>query len=314
MEPSEKRAKPSLAWNGQTPPGAVWPNALAPGSAIGLFAPAHPFDREEMQKGAKLLQSWGLKVKIPKNLFRRDHYLAGDDEHRLAVFSELMLDGEVDGLIAVRGGYGCQRLLPHLAPLWHHWPAKPVFGFSDLTALHLARFKASGVIGFHAPMTVSLGKISPAQAADRASQADLRQALTSGGRSGRWTFSGRDALKSGLASGPLLGGNLTLAAALLSGPWLPDMTGAILMLEDVDEPAYRLDRLLITLRHSPVWKQAAGLVFGIFTRCGSRTEVDRLLREAADDFDGPVLRNAPFGHGPRNRLFPVGALAEMTVP
>jgi muramoyltetrapeptide carboxypeptidase len=284
---------------------------LKPGAAIGLFAPAHAFDRGEMERGAAMLRSWGLTVKIPKKLGRRDRYLAGDDAHRLAVLAELMEDESVDGLMAVRGGFGCQRLLPALAPLWSRWPAKPIFGFSDLTALHLARFQASGVAGYHAPMVVSLGKAAPGQLADRPSQADLRRALTSGDRSGGWAFAPRDILKPGHAEGPLLGGNLTLLTALASGPWLPDFTGAILLVEDIDEPPYRLDRLLTTLRQSPIWERAAGLVFGAFTRCGPPAEVRRLLKEAAADFAGPVLCRAPFGHEARNRLFPIGALAEL---
>ncbi|MDL2226951.1 LD-carboxypeptidase, partial [Deltaproteobacteria bacterium OttesenSCG-928-M10] len=123
-----------------------------------------------------------------------------------------------------------------------------------------------------------------------------------------WNFSGRSVIKKGRADGPALGGNLTLVAALLAGPWLPDFEGAVLFLEEVDEPAYRLDRLLTTVRHSPMWTRARALVFGQFTRCGPPAEVNRLLREAAAGFAGPVLFNAPFGHESRNRFLPLGAM------
>lgn len=303
---------PSLSWHGETKKGVRWPRPLEPGSTVGLFAPAHHFDREEMARGAELLKSWGLKVLVPKGLFQRRHYLAGDDTHRLGIISELMENPSVDGLMAVRGGYGCQRLLPHLAERWPRWPAKPIFGFSDLTALHLARFQATGLIGFHSPMVVSLGKAESRDRADAQSQADLRKALTSQDRSGTWVFSKRDVLVKGSVRGPLLGGNLTLVMALCSGPWRPDYRGAILLLEDVDEAPYSLDRLLTILKQSPIWSEAAGLVFGRFTRCGLTGEVNRLLREAAEDFSGrPVLYNAPFSHSSRNRLFPVGATAEL---
>lgn len=303
---------PSLSWNGETESGICWPNPLKPGSTVGLFAPAHCFDRGEMVRGAELVKSWGLKVMIPKSLNLRRRYLAGDDAHRLGIISELMDDPMVDALMAVRGGYGCQRLLPRLAEKWPLWPAKPFFGFSDLTALHLARFQAAGQIGFHSPMVVSLGKEDPRKKVDTQSQADLKKALTGSGQCGRWVFSPRDILKKGRARGPLLGGNLTLVIALASGPWNPDYRGAILLVEEVGEPAYRLDRLLTTLRQSPLWSGASGLVFGRFTQCGLPVEVNRLLREAADDFsDRPVLFNAPFGHSSRNRLFPVGATAEL---
>lgn len=302
---------PSLSWNGELGKGVRWPGALGAGSTLGLFAPAHHFDRQEMTRGVEFLRSWGLKVLIPKGLYQRRHYLAGDDAHRLAVISELMENPAVNGLVAVRGGYGCQRLLPHLAERWPRWPAKPIFGFSDLTALHLARFQATGIIGFHSPMVVSLGKAETRERADAQSQIDLRRALTSPDRSGHWAFSKRDILRKGSARGPLLGGNLTLVVALASSPWRPDYRGAIVLLEDVDEAPYSLDRLLTILRQSQIWAEAAGLVFGRFTRCGLTGEVNRLLREAAEDFSGPVLFNAPFSHSRRNRLFPIGATAQL---
>ncbi len=299
-----------LSWDGKPGPGFSWPRASGPGARLGLFAPAHHFDRGECERGAAVLRSWGLEVVRPRGLFTRRHYLAGSDEHRLALFEELMADDRVDGLVAVRGGYGCQRLLPRLTERWAAWPAKPIFGFSDLTALHLARLAAAGTIGFHAPMVVSLGKADPAHGIDLPSRNEFRRVLlASGPRAGGWTFPGRSVWRSGRVQGPLLGGNLTLVTALLASPWLPDFTGAILLLEEVDEPPYRLDRLLTILRQSPVWRQAAGLVFGGFTRCGSPAETARLLKEAAADFNGPVVAGAPFSHGARNRCFPLGAMA-----
>ena len=300
---------PSLSWNSRNYGRAVWPRPLGPGAAVGLFAPAHHFDRGDMERGVEILASWGLTVHQPRGLFQRKKYLAGDDAHRLAVMDELMDDRRIEALIAVRGGYGCQRLLPALAERWPVWPLKPIYGFSDLTALHLARFNASGVIGFHSPMVVSLGKLEKRSRADTLSRDDLKKSLSGGERSGGWNFSRRQILNKGRAEGPLLGGNLTLLTALLASPWLPDFKGAILLLEDVDEPTYCLDRLLITLRQSPVWKKAGGLVFGGFAGCGSPSEVNRLIKEAAADFNGPAVLGGPFSHLSRNRLFPVGARA-----
>jgi muramoyltetrapeptide carboxypeptidase len=227
--------------------------------------------------------------------------------------AELMADPAVGGLWAVRGGSGCQRLLPRLARYWAAWPPKPILGFSDLTALHLARLKAAGIIGWHGPMLTALGQASPGRRLEGASLAALKAALISPVRVGGWEFSPRDALRPGRALGPLLGGNLCLLAHLLDSPWLPDPAGAILLLEDVDEAPYRLDRLLTTLRQSRLWGALGGLVFGRFTRCGSPAVVKGLLRETAEAFPGPVLMNAPFGHGRLNRAFPLGALAELAV-
>ena len=306
---------PRLHWSGQAAPGAVWPAPPGPGQAWGLFAPAHHFDREEFELALNRLKTWGLAVKYPPEIFRRSRHLAGSDEHRLEIMAELMGDPEVGGLWAVRGGSGCQRLLPGLAARWPAWPPKPILGFSDITALHLARFKAAGVIGWHGPMVAALGRIRPGLSGpglDKASLADLKAALFSPDRAGGWEFSPKDVLRPGRVRGPLLGGNLCLLVHLLDSPWLPEPTGAILMIEDVDEVPYQLDRLLISLRQSRLWENLGGLVFGRFTRCGSSAVVKNMLRETAEAFSGPVLMNAPFGHGRLNRVFPLGAMAELS--
>jgi len=303
------RTTPRLHWTGETAPGTLWPSLPGPGQAWGIFAPAHPFERADFELALARLRTWGLAVCHSPKIFRRARHLAGSDEHRLEIMAELMSNPEVGGLWAVRGGSGCQRLLPRLASLWPLWPPKPILGFSDLTALHLARLKAAGVIGWHGPMAAALGRPGPPTGA---SLADLKAVLFSPVRAGGWEFSPRDVLRPGLARGALLGGNLCLLVHLLDSPWLPDPAGAILLVEEVDEAAYRLDRLLTSLRQSRLWTALGGLVFGRFTRCGSPAEVRGLLRETAEAFSGPVLMNAPFGHGRFNRVFPVGALAELS--
>jgi muramoyltetrapeptide carboxypeptidase len=289
----------------------VWPAAPEPGQAWGLFAPAHPFDREEFELALARLKTWGLKVCYSPTIFRRARHLAGSDDHRLEAMTELMSNPEVGGLWAVRGGSGCQRLLPRLAARWPLWPPKPIVGFSDITALHLARLKAAGIIGWHGPMVAALGRAGPGRLGG-SSLADLKSVLFSPARAGAWEFSPRDVLRPGRARGPLLGGNLCLLVHLLDSPWLPDPAGAVLLVEDVDEVPYRLDRLLTSLRQSRLWGALGALVFGRFTRCGSSASVKALLRETAEAFPGPVLMNAPFGHARLNRVFPVGVLAEIS--
>ncbi|MDR2725791.1 MAG: LD-carboxypeptidase [Candidatus Adiutrix sp.] len=308
--PGPKAVVPRLQWSGETDPGVIWPAAPGPGQVWGLFAPAHHFDRQEFDQALIRLKTWGLKVSVPANIFRRARHLAGSDECRLEVMEELMADPAVGGLWAVRGGSGCQRLLPNLASRWAAWPPKPILGFSDLTALHLARLRAAGVIGWHGPMVAALGRAGARL--EGASLAALKAALFSQARAGGWGFSPRDVLRPGLARGPLLGGNLCVLIHLLESSWLPEAAGAILLVEEVDEAPFRLDRLLTTLRQSRLWGVLGGLVFGRFTRCGSPAAVRALLRETAEAFPGPVLMNAPFGHGRFNRAFPLGALAELS--
>ncbi len=289
--------------NGQT--------LLSQGATLGLFAPSHTFDRAELKRGKEVLSSWGFTLKEAPDLCRQDRYLAGDDAHRFASIKILMEDDTVDALVAVRGGYGCQRLLPLLAPCWDKWPAKPIFGFSDLTALHLARYQKTGAIGYHSPLVANLG--SSTSAPNATSVRDFRAKL-SGKSLGKWSFAAKNILQQGQAQGPLLGGNLSLLVSLLASPWLPDFKGSILLLEDVGEVPYRLDRLFTILRQSPIWRVAKGLVLGSFTACGPQSSsVRHILLEAAADFDGPVVWRAPFGHAPQNRTFPVGALGNLEI-
>jgi muramoyltetrapeptide carboxypeptidase len=250
----------------------------------------------------------------PPSLKPSRGYLAGSDRARLESLRRLWRDEEVHGFIARRGGYGCQRLLGRLGA-WAEAPeGRPIIGFSDLTALHLARYKAAGAGGWHADMADGLADLAPPE---------LKAFLDglSGRGPRRWDFEAGAVLRPpaggkgrrAVGRGPLLGGNLATIAALLGSPWLPSFDGAILMLEEVNESGYRLDRLFCSLLQSSAFGQLQGLVFGGFSGCGSGAEVARLQREAAARLPkgAPAVRGAPFGHGDRNWPWWVGEEAEL---
>ena len=215
----------------------------------------------------------------------------------------------MDAYLARRGGYGCQRLLPAIGS-WKMAPSgKPIIGFSDLTALHLSRYKETGEGGWHAPMADALPGLSPG---------DLKAALAglAGLAPRRWLFPEGSAISpSGpsIGRGPLLGGNLSIVCALLGTGRLPSFDGAILMLEDVGESGYRLDRLLSSLALSSAFSRLQGLVFGQFCGCGPKS-LAALQKEAARRLPRgiPAATSAPFGHQRPNLPWWVGEEAELT--
>ncbi|MDR1313975.1 MAG: LD-carboxypeptidase, partial [Deltaproteobacteria bacterium] len=220
-------------------------------------------------------------------------YLAGADETRLMGLLEMMDNPGISELLAVRGGFGAMRLLRDLAPFWHVFPRnKPIVGFSDVTALHLARLRATGTGGWHAPNLTTFARISPEEA--------LRAAAVLKGEDARpWEFPEGDVLVRGDAGGVLTGGNLTVFACLWGSQFCPETEGAIVLLEDVNEHPYEIDRLLTSLALRRAFKGARAIVFGEFSNCGDPAEIRAILSECARSAGVPAVAGAPFGHGER---------------
>jgi muramoyltetrapeptide carboxypeptidase len=286
------------------------PVFLPPGSRLGIFAPAGFTSGANVQTVRAVLAREGYQVNTRLKAcktFRR--YMAGNDQERLESFQRLWA-AETDAFLARRGGYGCQRLLGALGD-WSEVPShKPIIGFSDLTALHMSRYKHAGVGGWHAAMADKLPDLG----------ADDRRDFFSG-ISGRaesfWRLPKKSSLKPGEldGSGPLLGGNLATICALLGTGHLPSFDGAVLMLEEVNEEGYRLDRLLTSLFMSIDPGRLNGLVFGDFSDCGSSAFVKSVFKEAASSLSqrAPAVMGAPFGHRSPNRPWWIGERASLSV-
>jgi len=282
------------------------PPPVPPGGRIGLVSLASPLDAVALRRGVAALEGAGFEVVRAGNLAARDGYLAGDDELRLQGLEEV-LEARPHALVATRGGYGVMRLLPRLSweklAAWGGW----VVGFSDLTALHAALATRFPVATLHGPMLGALGR-------DAAARADVLGWLKGAQRSPLFRIPAGAVVRGGVARGVAIGGNLSLLAALVGTPFEPDYDGAVLFLEDVGEPAYRLDRLLTQLVLSSRLPRVSAVVVGEMTRCGGgvrpwRPRWRRLLGEAAPQ--AVVVEGLPFGHGARNRAFPLGVGVEV---
>jgi muramoyltetrapeptide carboxypeptidase len=279
------------------------PRALGPGATLGIAAPASPVDDAALDAGVEALRAAGFRVRLGDGVRARRGYLAGDDTRRAAQLAALLEDRDVDAILCARGGYGCQRILPRLDPALVRRAAKPLLGYSDVTALHLWQLRQADLGAFHAPM-LEHGAWLPAEAEA------VRAALE--GRAGALAFSGRGR-GGGRAEGRLVGGSLKLVATSLGTPFEVDTDGAILLLEDVAEKPYAIDRMLQQLAAAGKLARVAGVGIGYLTGCvdPKRAEppAEAVIEEVLGPLGVPLVLGLPFGHGRPNLPWPVGALA-----
>ena len=282
---------------------------LRAGDLVGVIAPAGPATAERVALVEPLFARFGLRTRLYPSCHARHSqhdFLAGDDALRLADLHAAFADADVRAVFCLRGGWGSPRLLDRIDVALLREHVKPFIGYSDITALH-ALLQREGLVSFHAPMPASDLVIDGAEDDAAALFALLMQPLTAGRvfaptlLPGAWHVGGA-------ASGRLVGGNLSLVAALAGTPWALDARGAILFLEDVSEALYRVDRLLTQLRQTGVADAAAGFLLGSFTEDADPTP---LLREHLARLGKPVLAGWPAGHGQPNRALPLGAKATL---
>jgi muramoyltetrapeptide carboxypeptidase len=287
------------------------PRRLRPGSLVGVAALSGPVRPDGLEAGVAALERFGYRVRVARNVLETEPLLglAGDDEARVSGYVDLVADPEVEAILFARGGYGVTRVLHRLPERLLAETAKLHCGFSDLTALSAFLRERCGLVSLHGPMV----------AADLAAPLDawtapFFPAMLEGRGPGFLEVPSAALLVPGRAEGPLVGGCLSLLAALCGTPWDYDYDGALLFLEEVGEEAYRVDRMLGTLVSSGRWGRLAGIIVGSMTRVtfGGSEDPDRLRQLLCDrlaPLGVPVALGLPFGHGGANVPLPVGARA-----
>ena len=281
------------------------PPVLEPGCRVALVAPAGPLRGEEdLRRAEENVRDLGWHPVPGHYVLARRGYLAGTDDERLADFNAAARDPSIDAVWCLRGGYGTLRLLEGVDyEAWQRFP-KPLIGYSDITALHAAIGHRADLVTYHGPTARA--------ALTGFSRASLECALAGGDSCG--VASEARTLCPGSARGRLVGGNLAILAALAGTPFAPTYEGTILVIEDVGEPVYRLDRMLAQLRLSGALGRCAGIVFGAFTGIPEDDpagNADDLLDEIARAVDVPCIAGAPVGHIDDQWTLPLGALAEL---
>jgi muramoyltetrapeptide carboxypeptidase len=269
------------------------------------------------------LEKAGYKVLIPKGIARRTSgYLGGTDEERAAELNAMIRDPKVRAIFPVRGGYGLTRILDRIDYAALRMDPKIITGYSDLTALHLAIARKARLVSFHSPMPMydlwQEDKPEFAYAARsfrRAVFADQYEKRASGYTIAIPADHELEKLVGGVARGRLVGGNLTLICSTLGTPYAIEPKGTILLIEDVNEAPYRVDRSLSQLRLAGVLDAVSGVVVGSFIgkdpADADAAEIERVLREYFERSKVPVVIKFPIGHTPLNATLPHGGLVEL---
>ncbi|MGJ8563535.1 MAG: S66 peptidase family protein [Alphaproteobacteria bacterium] len=292
---------------------------LKKGDTVGLISPASKsIERFEYQISEELVTALGLEPKRGQYVGKDFGYLAAKDKERAADVNAMFADKSVKAIMAVRGGWGCARILPYLDYDLIRANPKPLIGYSDITALHLALQAKTGLVSFHGPNASSKwGKKTldyfepllfdgakptfetPAMDDDRLVQRRWRTQTLTGGK----------------ARGHLVGGNLTVMTALAGTPYMPSTDGGILFLEDVEEAEYRIDRMLTQLGQAGLLSGLKGVVFGQCTSCstssGSGFELAEILEHHFKPLGVPAFHGAYFGHIADQFTLPLGVNAEI---
>lgn len=284
------------------------PPRLQEGGIIGVVSPSSP-PREEADilRGIAALSADGHYLRIGRSVGAQDGYLAGNDAIRAADLMDMFADERVRAIFATRGGYGAARLLGHLDYTVIRRHPKILVGFSDITALSLGLFAKTRLVTFAGPMVAAefASGILPLTA--DALWRMLRRRIP---RQKLPQCEATEIMMGGSAEGTLLGGNLAVLCSLIGTPWLPDLRGAVLFLEDVGESVYRIDRMLLQLREAGILRGLAGVLLGGFTAIPEvlrDRELPEVLREYFLPLNIPVLTGIPFGHFPEKITLPLGS-------
>jgi muramoyltetrapeptide carboxypeptidase len=290
------------------------PPPLAPGDTIGIVAPSGQLqDRQKFEAGVRTLREMGFQVRFPPSLWPGCGYLADTDKKRADEFNRTWADPEIHAVMAVRGGYGCLRILNRIDLAMVRQSPKYLVGFSDLTILHAFLQQEAGIIGLHGPVLTSLA------GSDSSTLERFQQCLL-----GHWsdpiTWKMRILRGGKPRRGILAGGNLSSIVTLLGTPFAPLWKDKIVFLEDTNEPLYRIDRMLTHLFYAGKFKDIAGLILGDFSISDSQPPNEKIRQhesvwlralELTAQSGIPVWGGFPTGHGSDNLTLPIGAAAIM---
>jgi muramoyltetrapeptide carboxypeptidase len=251
------------------------------------------------------VRSFAWEPVVAEHALARDGYFAGRDDQRVADFNRALRDDDIDAVWCLRGGYGAMRILDAVDYDAAVRRPKPIIGYSDITALHSAFALRSDMVTFHGPTARA--------ALSEFSRRSLSCAVVNGGDS-CGVASGARVLRGGVANGMLAGGNLALLSALAGTPFAPRFTDTIVVLEDIDEPVYRVDRMMRQLLLAGLLDGVSGIVFGTCTNCPEAADdgarrLDDVIGEIAVILGVPAMIGAPVGHIDDQWTLPLGAPA-----
>lgn len=303
----------------------VKPKKLKLGDTIGLVSPGSYIKEEYLKDSAENLAKLGFKVHYSDRVFKTYGYLAGSDKNRAEDLHEMFSNDDVDGIVCVRGGYGCSRILPLLDYDLIKNNPKPLVGYSDITALHYGIFAKTGLICFHGPVGISTFNHYSIDYFKKVLMSDKNPIdLVPAKENEDEENNEFDVYKitDGVAEGYLEGGNLSIIISMIGTPYDIDTTNKIVFIEEVGEEPYRIDRMLTHMIEAGKFDDAAGVALGVFKGCESEKDDPEFensfqLKEVLFDRLGglgiPVIYGLSFGHIENKYTLPVGTKARLDV-
>ena len=287
------------------------PKALKKGDNIGVIAPGGAiFNKSAIEKCKIKLATVGLNMVAGKTLTTQHGYLSDTDENRAKEIMDMFTNSNIKGILAMRGGSGCARVLPFLDYDVIKQNCKPFIGMSDITALLTAFYTKAEMTSFHGPVGYSTWT-DFTKKYFRETLFDKKETeMLAPAHSDFYTIS------KGVAQGELIGGNLTVFSQLVGTPYLPDMHGKLLFMEDINEEPYRIDRMLMQLKLAGILSEANGIIVGEFRKCdpeepGKSLSLKQVLLDHFSNLNIPVFYGAKFGHIKDKWTLPIGIKAEM---
>lgn len=289
----------------------IYPPKLNPGDTVGIVAPARKISSAQLEAALKTLKSWGLKTLLPKNIFSTQHsYLAGTDDERRADVQNFIDNPEVKAIFSARGGYGSTRIIEDInfSPLETN--PKWIIGFSDVTAFHL-QLLSIGIASVHGTMPIFFERAEAQESVE-----SIQKILFTGAC--EIHVAPDEFNRPGQAIGEVIGGNLSLIVDSLTTPSEPDTNNNILVIEEVDEYFYKLDRMFTQLRRAGKLKNLAGLLIGHMTDMKNSElafgeTVSQIVLHAVRDYQYPVAFSFPSGHHNPNLAWVHGGKAVLEV-
>ncbi|HSA06430.1 MAG TPA: LD-carboxypeptidase [Candidatus Gastranaerophilales bacterium] len=291
----------------------IKPQKLNPGDTIGVISPSGALKEEKLFNNAvKYFETKGFKIKTAPHALDKNAYLAGKDCDRLHDLESFFKDEEIKAILCSRGGYGTHRILNSINYDLVRNNPKIFVGYSDITSLLCNFTQKSGLITFHGPLFASdFGK----DKTDEYTEESFRKILTKNIEIPYGFENAADyhCIKAGKAEGELLGGNLAILCGLLGTPYFPDFSGKILLLEDIGEHLYKIDRMLMQLKLAGVFEKISGILFAEFSDITGSDNLEtnslcalNIVSELTCDLNIPVGYGFPAGHGFQKATLPFG--------
>ncbi len=302
---------PSFVVQAKTSPNIIKPPRLKVGDTVGLISPAGIVDSEDVEQARRTFSALGLKVKLGRHILDSYGYLAGNDRDRALDVNAMFADKSVNAIIAMRGGWGVNRILPLLN--YNSIGANPkiIMGYSDITSLLLAITARTGLVTFHGPVATSTWNNFTLKYVT--SILFDAQAVTM--NNNLVTQLRREIITPGKAKGKFIGGNLSVITSMLGSSYLPTWKGSILFIEDIGEDIYRIDRMLVQLKNAGILNQLSGFVFGQCTNCKVGDEPSftlmQVLQQHIRPLNIPAWYGSAIGHIRDKFTVPIGIEVEI---